>query len=121
MPPDELFHYTTYDFAEEVLADVDGAYAEVSRGTYGMGFYALDLGPDQATRDQLRYECFGDSRPEHTMDGVLVLDAYLAVPPFEQVGGHIWLQAQDPGREPIGYMVPSIGLWDGTGWVMYDI
>lgn len=48
---------------------------EIQLGTYGPGFYALDLAPDEASRDQLRFECFSDARPEHPMDGVLLLES----------------------------------------------
>lgn len=62
---------------------------EVWDGLYGPGFYALDIGYEDATRDQLRWECFGDARPEHPMDGVLVVDPSLADMPFESMDGHI--------------------------------
>lgn len=74
---DRLFHFTTRDFAVECAADMDAGrpvIVEVWDGLYGPGFYALDIGFDDAMRDQLRWECFGDARPEHPMDGVLVLD-----------------------------------------------
>jgi hypothetical protein len=68
------FHYTSRDFAVECVADLDAGrpvIVEVWDGLYGPGFYALDVGFDDATRDQLRWECFGDARPQHPMDGVL--------------------------------------------------
>lgn len=96
--PADLFHYATRDFAEEILDDPGSAYAEINHGLYGPGFYALDLSPDAAAGGDLdlRWECFDDSRPDHPMDGLLVLEADLAVPPFEHAGAHIWLQPQEP-------------------------
>ena len=96
--------------------------AEIWDGAYGPGFYALDLGPDDASRDDLRWECFGDARPEHPMDGVLVLDPDLAAPSFEFQGRHIWLM---PGRAgspaSIGHMVLAVGTWRGGAWQVENI
>jgi len=64
---------------------------EPSDGLYGEGVYALDLSYETASRQQLRWECFGESRPEHPMDGVLVIDPGLAEALFAYVEGHIWL------------------------------
>ena len=119
----DLYHYTTRDFAAEVLRDVDepGAYAEISDGLYGPGFYALDLGPGDADRDRLRWECFDDSRQGHPMDGVLVLDPDLAEPPFEFQERHIWLIPVDPAtdRPPfISPIVTAVGIWDAEAWEM---
>jgi hypothetical protein len=117
----DLFHYTTKEFAEEVLRDIDqpGVYAEVSDGTYGPGFYALNLGPDEASRDALRLECFRGARPDHSMDGVLVLESGLAVPPFEFQEDHIWLVPSDGvGRASIGHMVVAVGVWKQGRWLL---
>jgi len=93
--------------------DANIGSAQVTLPHSGPGFYALDLGPDDASRDDLRWECFGDARPEHPMDGVLVLDPALAEPPFELQEGHIWLmpgqgrdsrldRPHDPRRRTLG-------------------
>jgi hypothetical protein len=111
----ELFHYTTRDFAEEALRDIEepGVAAEIWDGTYGPGFYALDLAPGDASRDELRFECFGDARQDHPMDGVLVLEADFSEPPFEFQAGHIWLMPGDVGNPAsIGHMIVGVGLFD---------
>lgn len=111
----DLHHYTNRAYAEECLRDIDepGIAAEISDGLFGPGFYALDLGPDEAAREQLRVECFGDAREDHPMDGVLVLDADLSVPPFERQEGHIWLLPAEPlSAISIGHLVIEIGIWD---------
>jgi hypothetical protein len=118
--PDRLFHFTTRDFALECAADVDTGrpvIVEVWDGLYGPGFYALDIGYEDATRDQLRWECFGDARPEHPMDGVLVVDPSLADVPFEPMDGHIWLMEASWGsRSPIEGMIVAVGVWEGGEW-----
>ncbi len=118
--PDRLFHYTTRDFAVECVADLDAGrpvIVEVWDGLYGPGFYALDIGFDDATRDQLRWECFGDARPEHPMDGVLVIDPGLADTPFEPMDGHIWLMEVSWGsRAPIEGMIVAVGVWEDGEW-----
>jgi hypothetical protein len=113
--PERLYHYTYRDFAEECLRDIDepGVAAEISDGTYGPGFYALDLGPEDATREELRFQCFGDARPDHPMDGVLVLEAELSVPPFESQYEHIWLLPAEPGSSiSIGHMLIEVAIWE---------
>lgn len=113
----ELFHYTTRDFAEEVIVDLEGpgVAAEIWDGNYGPGFYALDLGPDDASREDLRWECFGDARPEHPMDGVLVLDSDVATPGFERQASHIWLMPGRAGQpESIGHLIIAVGVWERT-------
>ena len=118
--PDRLFHFTTRDFALECAADVDTGrpvIVEVWDGLYGPGFYALDIGYEDATRDQLRWECFGDARPEHPMDGVLVVNPSLADVPFEPMDGHIWLMEASWGsRSPIEGMIVAVGVWEGGEW-----
>jgi hypothetical protein len=90
---------------------------EVWEGLYGPGFYVLDIGFDDATRDQLRWECFGDARPEHPMDGVLVIDPGLADAPFEPMDGHIWLMEVSWGsRAPIEGMIVAVGVWEDGEW-----
>jgi hypothetical protein len=90
---------------------------EISDGLYGPGFYALDIGFEGATRDELRWECFGDARPDHPMDGVLVLDPSLADSPFEPVGGHIWLMDVSWGsRAPIEGMIVGGGVFEAGRW-----
>jgi hypothetical protein len=122
--PDRLFHYTTRDFAVECAADLDAGrpvIVEVWDGLYGPGFYALDVGCDDATRDQLRWECFGDARPQHPMDGVLVIDPSLADSPFESMDGHIWLMKASWGsRAPIEGMIVAVGVWAGGEWQVYE-
>jgi hypothetical protein len=95
--------------------DIRGTdFAVFDRGDYGPGIYALDLGPFDASREELRWECFADTRPEHPMDGVLVLDSDLAVPQFEHQDKHIWLMPGEPGsRVPLDPMVSAVGTWDG--------
>lgn len=122
--PSELVHYTTRDFAEEVIREIDavGVAAEVWDGAYGPGFYALDLSPDAGSRDELRWECFGDARSDHPMDGALVLEASLAVPPFAHQERHIWLMPGSAGTPiSIGHMVTEVGIWDGASWEMHAI
>lgn len=118
--PDRLFHYTTRDFAVEYVADLNAGrpvIVEVWDGLYGPGFYALDAGFDSATRDQLRWECFGDARPEHPMDGVLVIASSLADAPFEPMDGHIWLMEASWGsRAPIEGMIVAVGVWEDGEW-----
>jgi hypothetical protein len=118
--PAALYHYTTRDFAEESLRDFadPGVYAEIWEGLYGPGFYALDLGPTELSREELRWECFGDARPNHPMDGVFELDPALAVPPFEPCSQHIWIVPGDAGNpQAIDHMITAIGVWDGQSWV----
>jgi hypothetical protein len=118
--PDSLYHYTTRDFAVECVADLDAGrpvIVELWEGLYGPGFYALDVGFDDATRDQLRWECFGDARPEHPMDGVLVIDPSLADTPFEPMDGRIWLmEALWGSRTPIEGMIVAVGVWADGEW-----
>ena len=120
-PPPHLYHYTTRDRADEVAIDLEdpGVYAEISNGQYGPGFYALDLAPGDDL-DSLRWECFEDVRSSHPMDGVLVLEPGLAVPPFVFQEHHIWLLPIDPGSEgppAIGHMIAAVGTYEkGTGW-----
>ncbi|HST56246.1 MAG TPA: hypothetical protein VLJ42_10205 [Solirubrobacteraceae bacterium] len=90
---------------------------EVWDGLYGPGFYALDIGPKDATRDQLRWECFGDSRPDHPMDGVLVLNPVFADVQFARVEERIWLMNASWGsRTSIEGMIVAIGEWTSSGW-----
>jgi hypothetical protein len=90
---------------------------EIWDGLYGPGFYALDLGYDAASRDELRWECFGDWRAEHPMDGVLVLDPQFAEPSFEHIDRHTWLMVGSEGsRSFIEGMIAAIGIWDGLVW-----
>jgi hypothetical protein len=117
---DRLFHYTTRDFALECAADMEAGrpvLVEVWDGLYGPGLYALDVGFEAAAREQLRWECFGDARPEHPMDGVLVLDPSLADVPFKLVDGHIWLMDASWGsRTAIEGMIVAVGAWDEGEW-----
>lgn len=124
--PTTLYHYTTRERAEEVLRELEepGVYAEISNGLYGPGFYALDLAPEDADRERLRWECFEDSRSAHPMDGVLVLDPGLSEPRFSLQDRHIWLLAVDPGSErppAIGHMVLAVGIWEEGGWQLTDL
>jgi hypothetical protein len=125
--PDTLYHYTTRERADEVLVEVEesGVYAEISNGLYGPGFYALDLGPTDEDRDQLRWECFEHSRSAHPMDGVLVLDPGLAEPRFVYQDRHIWLLPINPGDEgppSIGHMISAVGLYNkDRGWELIDL
>jgi len=121
-PPEQLFHYTTADFARECQQDMDAGesiMAEIWMGTYGPGFYALDLDPN-ADRAQLLYECFGDAR-DHPMDGVLILDPAAAPTPFRHEELHRWRMPGDEGSpEPIDGMITAIGTWDGKAWQIAD-
>jgi hypothetical protein len=125
--PGALYHYTTRDRIEEVLADIEGpgVYVEVSDGLYGPGFYALDLGPDDDDLEGLRWECFEDSRSAHPMDGVLVLDPRLAEPGFFYQYRHIWLLPIDPGSErppSIDHMITAVGTYEGhRDWEFTDL
>ncbi len=95
---------------------------EASDGIYGSGVYALDLGYDNASRDRLRWECFGDSRPEHPMDGVLVIEPGLCEEPFEYVEGHIWLM-EVPPRRPVAIdsAIVTTATWSQRGgWRTID-
>lgn len=117
---DRLFHYTTADFARECEADLDAGrpvFVEVWDGLYGSGFYALDIGFDDASRDELRWECFGDARPDHPMDGVLAIDPGLADSPFQLMDGHIWLMDASPGSPTsIDGMIVAVGVWEDGEW-----
>jgi hypothetical protein len=124
-PPEALYHYTTADFAQQVVDDLDAVgdvQAEIWEGSYGAGFYALDIDPDDASQDELRDECFQGARPDHPMDGVLVLDAALAEPPFgyEDDPGrhsHVWRSPGSPGSpQPIGQMIVEVRVYDGRAW-----
>jgi hypothetical protein len=118
--PDRLFHYTTSEFALECAADMDAGrplFVEVWDGLFGPGFYALDIGFGVMSREDLRWECFGDARQEHPMDGVLVLDPVLADVPFERVERHIWMmEASWASRAPIEGMVVAVAVWQGDAW-----
>jgi len=118
--PDRLFHYTTREFALECAADMEmgrPVLVEIWDGLYGPGFYALDIGFEDAARDRLRWECFGDARPDHPMDGVLVLDPNLADVPFNPVDGHIWLMGASWGsRAPVEGMIVAVGSWESGEW-----
>jgi hypothetical protein len=120
--PDRLYHYTTKKFARECAADMDagrGVWLEASDGLYGPGIYALDLGYEDASRDDLRWECFGDARPEHPMDGALVLDPALSDEPFEHVEGRIWLM-DAPGKTPsfVDGLIVAIATWSAGEWTV---
>jgi hypothetical protein len=121
--PTELYHYTTKEYAREVLGDLDLAYADVWEGVYGTGLYALDLGPNDATREELRRACFDDSRQDHPMDGVLIFDTGLAAPPFEYCARHIWIQesTDKTHREFIGHIVSGVGVWTDSGWHIEEL
>jgi hypothetical protein len=118
--PDRLFHYTTRDFALECAADMEAGrpvLVEVWDGLYGPGFYALDIGFEDTTREELCRECFGGARPEHPMDGVLVLDPSLADVPFTRTDGHVWLMDASWGlRAPVEGMIVAVGVWEGGVW-----
>jgi hypothetical protein len=115
-----LFHYTTRAFALECAADMEAGrpvLVEIWDGLYGPGFYALDVGFEDATREELRWECFGEARPGHPIDGALVLDPSLADAPFELVDGHIWLMAASWGsRAAIEGLIVAVGAWDRGVW-----
>lgn len=119
-----LFHYTTHEFASECRREFDalGVYIEPSDGLYGPGIYALDLAPGQASRDELRWHCFGDARPDHPMDGALAIDASLSVRAFERVDSHIWLLSAALGSPvPADHMIDSIATWtNARGWELHD-
>jgi len=125
--PNALYHYTTRERVEEVLADLEepGVYAEASDGVYGPGFYALDLGPQDEDLEQLRWECFEYARSTHPMDGVLVFDPALAEPRFARQYRHIWLASVEPGcdRPPsIGHMLTAVGVRQVNGaWDIIDL
>lgn len=123
--PEFLYHYTNRDYAEESLHEIDepGVAAEISDGTFGPGFYALDIAPGEISREELRWECFRDGRPDHPMDGVLVLEADLAEPPFEHQEAHIWLMDADArSAVPIGHMIVEVGVFDEgrEQWVLLE-
>ncbi len=123
MTPDTLYHYTTKAFAEEVvndLAKIGDVKAEVWEGTYGSGFYATDLCYRDATREQLRDACFNGWRPNHPMDGVLILDPGLAETPFQHEDERIWRSPGDAGfPDPIGQMILGVAVFENGGW--YEI
>jgi hypothetical protein len=126
MEPEFLYHYTTRDYAQESRIDIEepGVAAEISDGTHGPGFYALDIAPRETTREELRWECFRDGRLDHPMDGVLVLDPGEAEPPFEHQEAHIWLMAAPAGASiSIGAMIVAIGVWNDSSdeWDIVDL
>ena len=117
--PELLYHYTTRDFAEQVITDLASAYAEIRQGLFGPGFYALEHEPCSMSREELIQKCFGGARQNHPCSGVLFIDTALADPPFEPVEPPIWLQpGADLSREPIGHMIDSVGIWTGHEWLI---
>jgi hypothetical protein len=122
--PDRLYHYTTREFAGECADEMDAVrpvMIEPSSGLYGDGVYALDLGYATATRQQLRWECFGESRPQHPMDGVLVIDPGLAEAPFAYVEGRIWLIESPLMPVAMDGAIVAIATWSqATGWTTVD-
>jgi hypothetical protein len=94
---------------------------EPSDGLYGEGVYALDLGYAAATRQQLRWECFGESRPDHPMDGVLVIDPGLTEALFAYVEGRIWLMISPLMPVEIDGAIVAIATWSqAAGWSTID-
>lgn len=118
--PDRLFHYTMADFARDVTTDMDaGLEIEITiweSGLYGEGFYLLDLAPDGADAEVLRYECFADGR-DHPMDGVVVLDPGMLGDEVEFVERHIWMvPAPIPTAIPVSSAIVAVGIREGDEW-----
>lgn len=115
--PDRLFHYTTREFALECAADMEmgrPVLVEVWDGLYGPGFYALDIGFEDAARDRLLGVL--RRRQAGSSDG-LVLDPNLADVPFNPVDGHIWLMDASWGsRAPVEGMIVAVGAWESGEW-----
>lgn len=122
--PDELYHYTTAAYADDVqtsLATIGESMFEIMMGTHGPGLYALDVEPGDAESDELRYMCFSDWRPEHPMDGVLVLDALL-LPGFVNVDERVWLwQAEVGDLLSLSAIVLATGIRVGADWELSDV
>lgn len=119
--PAVLYHYTIRVFAEECRdhskAGRPFSAENWSYGEYGSGFYATDAKPRDHSTEELREVCFGDSRPEHPMDGVLVIDTEVAYPHFEHVDDHIWLaRAHDNADFMLDGCCVDIGVLGPDGW-----
>lgn len=67
-------------------------------------------------------ECFGDARPEHPMDGALVIDPTLTEPPFAHMGGRIWLMDAPPlSPVAIDGAITAVATWSkAEGWGTRD-
>lgn len=93
--PAHIFHMTTAETVREVRSALNSGagdwFFEPSDGLSGPGIYGLATAPDCEDPDELRYQCFADARPEHPMDGALMLDATLAWEEWEHVEG-MWPQ-----------------------------
>lgn len=70
-PGNYLFHYTEAAYVEEIAAD--GYFLVGSGANFGLGLYATDLAPHEATPDEIRAVCFEGDAPFGSFDGVLVL------------------------------------------------
>jgi hypothetical protein len=122
---DLLYHYTERAFALEVYqwltSDPYEYWFRVEHsGSWGDGLYALDVPPGAASPDELRYLCFNDWRPDHLMDGVLVLDATVP-PPFVQVDpvhspNIFLLEAELDATVSLGERVLAVGLRTDLAW-----
>ena len=127
--PDLLFHMTTAAFAAEVCDALSGppwdVAIDLSDGQCGRGLYALSEPPDGEDPDELRFWCFGDARPEHPMDGVLVLDPSGFDPDWEPIESRwpqwMWpVDSMDP--QWIGEFVVRTGTRQrgGRAWNYVD-
>jgi hypothetical protein len=117
---------TTADVVEDVRADLIAAEDwpfEPSDGQCTTGMYALHEPPDGIDADELRYRCFGDSRPEHPMNGVLAIDTSSCDPEWEVVEER-WPQMYWPfeDRAPmwIGEHIVGTGTRSGRTWNWVD-
>jgi hypothetical protein len=127
---DLLYHYTERTFALEVYESLttdpyEYVYRVEHPGSWGDGLYALDVAPGAASPEELRYLCFNDWRPEHPMDGVLLLDATVT-PLFEQADAAqhpnvFLLETELDGTVPLGERVIAAGVRNGEAWELREL
>lgn len=97
---DFLFHYTEAAQADEIAAE---GYFQVGSGSnFGLGLYATDLPPHEATPDEIRAVCFEEDAADSTFDGVLVLLGDHPRQPFFEVDHRVFLL---PAEEGIGELI----------------
>ncbi len=94
-----LYHYTESHLA---LAIAESAIFEVGGGAqYGVGLYATDLAPEEASDEEIQAICFEGEAARNAFSGVLVLLAGDPAFAFEEVEKRIYLIERDEVGERI--------------------